>query len=72
MERYLFVKFSEALQLKGADLSKIRTQIIQNLLLSQTSVQELAVVNAELAAFDSPDHQLRYLASLERASRLSQ
>lgn len=56
LERFLFVKFSEAMQLKGADYSKIRTQIIQNLLLSQTFTQELTILSSEFAAFDVKDN----------------
>lgn len=56
LEHYLFVKVSEALQLERADLSKIRSQIIYNLLLSRTAVEELTISTAELALFDQSEH----------------
>lgn len=51
------------------DLIAVRGLIIQNLLLSNTSVEELTIVANELRVFDQSSNALRYLASLERASR---
>ena len=53
-------------------LSKLRNYLIQNLILSETEIEELSVINNEFATFDIDETPLRLLASLERAARLAQ